>query len=455
MELKKSPENMQLFRAAAEGSVRDCEAALSQGAELNAENGHALMLASCNGHVNVVSLLLNKGAEVSVSGADGTPLMLASCNGHVDVVRLLLDRGAAVNMKARDVVNWDGDLTAIGLALENRHMQVVGLLLDKGAEMEPNGLTLASECGDLEVIRLMLRKGAKAEPSALVKASENGHLEVVRLLLDKGVAVNAKVNNDNEPILVSVVAEDGSLVCVQYEATANIDEDHMPAEATDMCVSPLWMASHNGYVDIVKLLLDKGADIDVKSVIYGASTLQTVVDKLIKLILGKEAEEDIKKIEADIMWLLHNDTTALMMASKNGHAEIVRLLLSRGAEINMQTTNCGKTALMFASRGGHLETVKLLLDSGADVNVQKTDDGATALLMATKNGHTEVVRLLLSKGAQVNIRSNYGTSDLTTDLRENHARAFRVLGTTALDVAVIRQHTEIAQVLAQAKAERL
>ena len=58
------------------------------------------------------------------------------------------------------------------------------------------------------------------------------------------------------------------------------------------------------------------------------------------------------------------------------------------------------SALMIASHDGHTEVVKLLLDKGAQVNMQGKD-GGSALMIASQNGHTEVVKLLLDKGAQV------------------------------------------------------
>ena len=88
--------------------------------------------------------------------------------------------------------------------------------------------------------------------------------------------------------------------------------------------------------------------------------------------------------------------TALMMASANGHTEIVKLLLGKGAEVNVKNTDDGVTALFMASANGHTEIVKLLLDKGADVNV-KNIYGITALFMASAHGHTEVAKLLLDK----------------------------------------------------------
>ena len=120
----------------------------------------------------------------------------------------------------------------------------------------------------------------------------------------------------------------------------------------------LTIASNNGYTEIVKLLLNKGADVNSG----GGECLQA--------------------------------------ASSMGHIEIVNVLLDKGADVNSQGGRYGN-ALQAASSMGHIEIVKLLLDKGADVN--SLDGGYdNALQVASLMGHIEIVKLLLDKGADVN-----------------------------------------------------
>ena len=152
----------------------------------------------------------------------------------------------------------------------------------------------------------------------------------------------------------------------------------------------LILASSNGHKEIVEMLLEKGADVNAK-------------DKYVY--------------------------TALELASRNGHTEIVSMLLEKGADVNAKT-NEGITALIRASEKGHTETVARLLEKGADVNA-KDSDGWTALMWASRNGHTETVTILLEEGADVNAKDNY------------------FLGSTALDIAIKKEHPEIVKLLKQ------
>jgi len=95
------------------------------------------------------------------------------------------------------------------------------------------------------------------------------------------------------------------------------------------------------------------------------------------------------------------DRTALHAACENGHTEVARLLVDRGAEVNATTD--GVTPLIFAAAKGDKKTVELLLSKGAHVNA-KSRLGRTPLLAAMASpaaGHKEVAELLFSKGANI------------------------------------------------------
>lgn len=98
----------------------------------------------------------------------------------------------------------------------------------------------------------------------------------------------------------------------------------------------------------------------------------------------------------------------LVQAASVGEANIVKLLITGGADVNASTQH-GMTALMTAAQKGHLEVVSLLLDLGADINVERRD-GFNALALATFFGHVLVVRELIGRGANVESKDRSGSS---------------------------------------------
>ena len=126
-------------------------------------------------------------------------------------------------------------------------------------------------------------------------------------------------------------------------------------------VWPMYSAAALGYLEVVQVLLEAGAD-------KNAAT--------------------------------QDGETALMAAARDGHLEVVQVLLDAGADKNAAKQN-GATALMLAAQNAYLEVVQVLLEAGADKNAAM-QDGATALMIAAQNGHLEVVRVLLEAGADKN-----------------------------------------------------
>ena len=125
------------------------------------------------------------------------------------------------------------------------------------------------------------------------------------------------------------------------------------------------MAALNGQLDIVKVLVENGADVDVK--------------------------------DADNNTALHN-------ATLRGHLEIVKLLIENSADVNAQD-NDDQTALHIAAEFGYLEIVKRLIENGADIN-HPDDDLVTPLHNAAEFGCLETVKWLIANGADVNVKDD-------------------------------------------------
>lgn len=95
----------------------------------------------------------------------------------------------------------------------------------------------------------------------------------------------------------------------------------------------------------------------------------------------------------------NNATAPLMVAAREGKADVVRALLS-GNDVNVNMTDeQGNTPLIEAARFGHDDTARALIEHGANVQA-KNKAGQTALMLAVSNGHDDVVRVLKEAGAR-------------------------------------------------------
>jgi ankyrin repeat protein len=156
----------------------------------------------------------------------------------------------------------------------------------------------------------------------------------------------------------------------------------MPLSVPSMLgYTPLQTAVYDNDQAKVRQLLDNGADVRGKGK-YGDDALSLASScgrtEIVKLLLDAGAD-----INRDL-----NGYSAIKCAAYNNHAETVGLLLDRGA-------TDGGGALLMASQRGHAETVRLLLNRGIDVNTKNTQ-GKTALELARENGKTAVVDLIQS-----------------------------------------------------------
>ena len=121
----------------------------------------------------------------------------------------------------------------------------------------------------------------------------------------------------------------------------------------------------------------------------------------------------LRQPEIDVNAMNNEGVTALMCASSQGHTEIVRMLLEKGAKVNATNDDGGETALMIASANGRADVVSLLLENGANLNATN-DYGETALVIASENGRADVLSLLLERREENIKKANLVTKKGTT-----------------------------------------
>ena len=226
---------------------------------------------------------------------------------------------------------------------------------------------------------------------------------------------------------------------------------------------PLHEALLNGHLDVVLLLLDRGADAGYydgfrRNALYYASSrgYADVVPSLVKhganLHVASEEEKSFLPV------------TPLQVASKRGRLKMVRVLLECGANRNDAVSLC--IAARHPSNDFNL--TRLLLAHGANPNTVAygAEDVRTALQVASSHGRVTVVILLLEHGANVHAQDPYGYTPLHEAAKEGHPKAVELLlqsgsdanvqkkdGWTALHLAAPRGHLRVVETLLEHGAD--
>ena len=107
----------------------------------------------------------------------------------------------------------------------------------------------------------------------------------------------------------------------------------------------------------------------------------------------------------------------ILTAAANGKIEKVRNLLDEGVDVDTRDSD-NRTILHWAARKGHADIVQLLLERGANAKLADNDYGNTPIHSASYKGHTDVVRMLLDHGVEPNTKNNIGTTALHYSWRE-------------------------------------
>ena len=371
-----------LHWAAHRDDLETAELLIGAGANVNAANHYGvtpLSLACTNGNAAMVKRLLEAGADANAVQQTGeTAIMTASRSGNVEVVKLLLTHGADVN--GRETRRGQ---TALMWAVEQKHLQVVRTLIERGADVHARSrsgftpLLFAAQQGDLDSVETLLAAGVDVNEtsprwgSALVAATGRGHEELALFLLEEGadpnaadgdgiaalhyalleglaaigsaaehLATNAHLYRPNMRELVKALLSRGADPNAQLRATRI--QGSGGARVSMAGVTPLVAASTAADVDLVRLLIEKGADPQLGTE-KGVTPLMGAAGLAHKMDRPSQKEYD----------------DALVVA---------KLLVEEGAEVNTVGEN-GWTALHGAAYVGADEMLQFLVDSGARLDV--------------------------------------------------------------------------------------
>lgn len=187
---------------------------------------------------------------------------------------------------------------------------------------------------------------------------------------------------------------------------------------------PLQAASVSGNTTLVQELIDRGANIDhmtTNEYYSGGTALQVACQwgktEIMHLLLDHGADPNLGGGE----W-----TCPLIAAAGNREEEITKILLEKGADVNVYGGKWHSTPFMLAAAWLSLDPVQLILKAGADINAFD-NDGDTALILAARSGDSEIVKFLLENGADVMHSNDDGQNALQGAVQWEHLPCISIL----------------------------
>ncbi|KAM0431394.1 hypothetical protein ACHAPT_005371 [Fusarium lateritium] len=310
-----------------------------------------------HGNADVARKMLREGADIDCQAGDGgTPLHRAVAHGQLATSEFLMQAGAALDVRdswGRIPLHW---------ASYRGHDAVV----------EQLGRQSNLEARD--------RGGATAVHLAAIGGMDH----TVKLLIKLGARYQVKDREGLAPLHWAA--------SIGHTATVEVllQQERLDLDATDLAgFTALHKAAENGRVEIVKLLIDSGADVEASG--DGQDTaLHRAVAKgqmeSVKVLLSLRADKGARGTQGKSM---------LHVAAENGRLEMAQLFVDINADLEA-TDHEGNTPLHLASSSGKMDLVKFLLDKNANIEAEnKSRD--TPLRLAAMSEEDDVVRLLFEE----------------------------------------------------------
>ncbi|MBO7454059.1 MAG: ankyrin repeat domain-containing protein [Alphaproteobacteria bacterium] len=310
---------------------------------------------------------------------------------YFDIAKYLIENGAEVhNLQKHQVLSF---------VIENDSLDLVKHFISKGVDVnlidgyKRTLLHNAVIYNKFDIVEYLVNNegiNINAQDSSLytplLYAAEKKHTDIAELLIKK------LVEKDDTGSLLNTM---GNITNVQSGSSFRPIQNNSQDAKT-----PLYEASQNGFLDIVKLLAENKADLNMRTN-NGVSPTEIAIQNnhvdIVKYLI--EHGVNVNETDNNGMSLLSH---AIVTNSENS-VDLVKYLIEKGAKINKQS-NDGWTPLHEAVQAGNKEIVQILLDHDAFVNAADLTEW-TPLHEASKKGNLEIFKLLVENGANVYARS--------------------------------------------------
>lgn len=303
----------------------------------------------------LAGLALNEGAKLLKSGFSSTMFVEYASNGDIAKMQNALNNGADINAKD------PGGMPALFIAVEENQLSATKFLLENGAypditdKENDTPLMRAMYYNRPEIAKLLIEYGANVNTSynddfVLTWATFNNYTDIVRLLIEKGANIECYNPVGCTPL---IIASNGNYEICEFLIQNGADVNARRSKTSNKDWTSLMYASYYSKLDIMNLLLENGALIDIRTP------------------------------------SLHS---AYLIAAQYGTPDAVELLINNGAELNC-TDSDGDSALICAAKNEQTDNIKLLIEYGVDINI-RNKDGKRAIDYAKEKRISDACKML-------------------------------------------------------------
>lgn len=392
-----------------------------------------MLWAAKSNQPNVVDFLIKNSVDVNGSINGQNSLYQAVFNKNLELADHLILNGAKFNANDKENLLFN--------AIETNSLETVKYLIGKEVNIGyKNGresfLDRAVLKKYFDIAKYLIENGAEVRNlqkyQVLSFVIENGSLDLVKhFVSDKGVDVNLADGNKRTLLHNAVLFN-------KYDiAEYLVNNENIDINAQDNNLyTPLLRAVEKNQTDIAELLIKKLAEKDDTGNvlnIMGRSTNQNIsIDKTPLYEASQNGSLDIVKLlaenKADLNKKASNGISPIDIAFQNDHLDIMKYLIEQGADINL-TDNNGMSLIskiIVKNSKDSVDLVDYLIEKGAKINRQ-SNDGWTPLHEAVQAGNKKMVQLLLDHDAFVNAADTKGWTPLHEASQRVNIEIFKLL----------------------------
>jgi len=389
VDIEKGDYDTALNVAAKLNNISIVDLLLKNGANVDhiGKNSDTALHSACrNENVSMVKLLIQHGANVNlVNDQNETPLVIATLLNDSEMVNELIKNNADPNIKKNHRVS------VLDMAIDKNNLEVAEIYLKTGVEFDVSNknldnflaYALINKREDLVQEFLKLDSGEISRPKLINVMLSLRNTELVRKLIKNSIFTD----KDGELLQTAIINNEIDIAeeLIEKGIPVNIRFEYLEE-------TPLMLAVEGGQKELVRFLLEKGADVDLAD-IYGDNSLHIACNcedvEIFNMVVDKCS--DINKKNKD-------DEAPIHIVCENGNARILEGLIEKGADINQPTsiefttnTIVGKkvergykTPLYVAAQNNNKECIEMLVNNGADVEKD--------LMVALQRSNVKIVK---------------------------------------------------------------